>query len=212
MTGTISKSRHLLYVADPMCSWCWGFAPVISALADACAGRAQVRLVMGGLRAGETRPLSARAKAEIRLHWEAVRATTGQPFEFAFFDRDAFVYDTAPACRAVVVVRSLLPDRTLDYFTAIQRAFYVENRDVTAVATLAELARPFGIDPDEFARRFAEPAAAEAMRAHLRLKDTLAVAGFPTVILHDEGGFTGLTTGYQPLEDLLPALERWLAA
>ena len=22
-------SKHFLYVADPMCSWCWGFSPVI---------------------------------------------------------------------------------------------------------------------------------------------------------------------------------------
>jgi len=27
-------SRHLVYFADPMCSWCWGFAPAIEALAE----------------------------------------------------------------------------------------------------------------------------------------------------------------------------------
>ena len=26
--------RRLLYVMDPMCSWCWGFAPVANALVE----------------------------------------------------------------------------------------------------------------------------------------------------------------------------------
>ncbi len=25
---------HLVYVADPMCSWCWGFSPVIDAIRE----------------------------------------------------------------------------------------------------------------------------------------------------------------------------------
>ena len=27
-------SARLLYVMDPMCSWCWGFAPVAEALVE----------------------------------------------------------------------------------------------------------------------------------------------------------------------------------
>ena len=30
---------RLLYVMDPMCSWCWGFAPVVEALATQAAER-----------------------------------------------------------------------------------------------------------------------------------------------------------------------------
>ena len=32
-----------------------------------------------------------------------------------YFDRDGFVYDTEPACRAVVTMRRLLPEKTLVY-------------------------------------------------------------------------------------------------
>ena len=35
-------------------------------------------------------------KASIREHWEHVRDASGQPFDFAFFDRPRFVYDTEP--------------------------------------------------------------------------------------------------------------------
>ncbi|HAB02762.1 MAG TPA: disulfide bond formation protein DsbA, partial [Pseudomonas sp.] len=48
-------TARLLYVMDPMCSWCWGFAPVASALIEqaAQAGIA-THLVAGGLRSGAT--------------------------------------------------------------------------------------------------------------------------------------------------------------
>jgi len=50
---TAAPSRaHLLYVADPMCSWCWGFAPVIADICAAFGDRLPVRPVMGGLRPG----------------------------------------------------------------------------------------------------------------------------------------------------------------
>src|SRR3990167_5669901 len=33
----LSMQARLLYVMDPMCSWCWGFAPVLESLAEQAA-------------------------------------------------------------------------------------------------------------------------------------------------------------------------------
>src|SRR3712207_1860168 len=96
---------HLVYVADPMCSWCWGFSPVIDAIRHRFADALPIRLIMGGLRPGTTKVMDAAAKRTIRTHWEHVQEASGQPFDFGFLDRDGFVYDTEPAAKAVVVVR-----------------------------------------------------------------------------------------------------------
>ena len=46
-------SARLIYVMDPMCSWCWGFAPVAAALiAQAHEAGVPTHLVVGGLRTG----------------------------------------------------------------------------------------------------------------------------------------------------------------
>lgn len=46
-------TARLIYVMDPMCSWCWGFAPVAAALiAQAAEAGVSTRLVPGGLRSG----------------------------------------------------------------------------------------------------------------------------------------------------------------
>ena len=49
---------HLLYIADPMCSWCYGFAPVIEAIAAHFGERLPVRIMVGGLRAGNTKAMA----------------------------------------------------------------------------------------------------------------------------------------------------------
>jgi len=50
------SGHQFVYFADPMCSWCYGFAPVIAALAERFEGRLGLQLVMGGLRAGQQLP------------------------------------------------------------------------------------------------------------------------------------------------------------
>ena len=100
---------RFVYFADPMCSWCYGFSPVITALVERFEGRLGLQVVMGGLRAGNTAPMRAEDKDYIREAWTRVGAASGQPFDFSFLDREGFVYDTEPACRAVVTARRLLP-------------------------------------------------------------------------------------------------------
>ena len=204
--------KRIFYFADPMCSWCWGFAPVIARILAEAQGRAPVRLVAGGLRVGTTEPMDARAKAAIRGHWEHVQAATGQPFDFAFFAREGFVYDTGPACRAAVAMRNLAPQHTFAYLEALQRGFYAEGRDVTEPSVLAAIAEPFCAGVETFAAVYAAPEIEEATLADFRLTQALGIAGFPAVVLKDEAGLVPLTVGYQPFADLAPALEAWLQA
>ena len=78
-------------------------------MAERFKDRMPLKLVMGGLRAGNTAPMRPEDKDYIKGAWIRVNAASGQPFNFAFFDREGFVYDTEPACRAVVTARRLQP-------------------------------------------------------------------------------------------------------
>lgn len=207
-----TAGKRIVYVADPMCSWCWGFAPVIAAINESFGEAAPIRLVVGGLRAGETREMDTKSKAYIRHHWEQVQEATGQPFRFDFFERDGFIYDTEPACRAAVAIRNLAPGSTLDFFQAVQRAFYADGRDVTRGDTLAGIAEAGGVAAAVFESVFAAPEIAEATQADFQLAQALGVTGFPAVVLNDDAGYRFLTMGYQPFDALKPFLELWMRA
>jgi putative protein-disulfide isomerase len=209
-----SKSRkRLVYFADPMCSWCYGFAPAITAIAERFEDRMPLQLVMGGLRAGNTVAMRPEDKDTIRDAWTRVGAATGQPFDFSFLDREGFVYDTEPACRAVVTARRLLPRLALPFMARIQQAFYAEGRDMTSAEEIADVADEAGFDRGEFSDAFLAPDTRnETFRDFLAAQE-LGIRGFPTLIAGSEDkGYALVTNGYRPLDDLLDPLERWWAA
>jgi putative protein-disulfide isomerase len=128
----------LIYVADPMCSWCYGFGKEMTAL-TAAHPELPLEIIVGGVRAGATDVLDNAGK-QFRLgHWERVEQNSGLPFNrAAFLALEKFVYDTEPICRAVVTARRLAPEADLlAVFRALQRAFYVDGRDTTDGSVLA---------------------------------------------------------------------------
>lgn len=203
-------TARLLYVMDPMCSWCWGFAPVAAALiAQARQAGVDTRLVVGGLRTGSS-ALDASTRRYILEHWQAVNDATGQPFQFDGAMPDGFVYDTEPACRALVTARSLDGEKLWDLLARIQQAFYQQAEDVTRAQTLVNLAEQAGYDRTAFSAAFTSHEQRSATAADFTWAQDLGIAGFPTLLAERNGQLALLTNGYQPLESLEPLLGRWL--
>ena len=200
------------YFADPMCSWCWGFSPVIEAVREAYHERLKIALVLGGLRPGETAPLTAQAHEDTLHHWHQVNVRSGQPFRFEHALPDGFIYNTEPASRAVVTAGGLDPANIFAMFKAIQTAFYAEGRDVTQPAVLAELAAGLGIDAAMFLHAFDSDAARAKTQAHFAQSRKAGVRGFPTLILQRGEQLDRIADGYLPLDTVRAELDRLLAA
>ena len=204
-------SVRLLYVMDPMCSWCWGFAPVAEALVEqAQAAGVELHLVVGGLRTGSGAAMDPAKRRYILEHWQAVTEATGQPFTFEGALPEGFVYDTEPACRAIVAARSLAPDCAWRLVQLIQQAFYVQGRDVTQASVLVELAETAGLPRIEFAAVFDTAEQHAATAADFSWVQDLGIAGFPTLLAERNGQLALLTNGYQALGPLSDLLGRWL--
>ena len=205
-------NRTLLYFADPMCSWCWGFSPVIEKIRAKTAGRAETVIMVGGLRPFTDHAMTDKDKSYVRNHWEHVAESSGQPFDFDFFSRDDFTYDTEPACRAVVAVRRIDPDLAPAMLARLHRAFYAENMDVTDAAVLADLAAEIGVPLGDFQIAFEDDATRQETLADFHYAQRSQITGFPTLIGIAEGKTpVALTIGYRPWANMEPALDQWLA-
>lgn len=206
------QKRILWYFADPMCSWCWGFAPVVSAIKDAYRDDLQIALILGGLRPGTREPLSASGREEILHHWQQVQERTGQAFVFDGALPEGFVYDTEPPSRAVIALSELQSEATFSYFKSIQAAFYAEQQDVTDEAVLSAIAEQYGVEPERFQERFHAEAVAQKTYAHFYQARQAGVRGFPTVVLENDAGYRLLTHGYRSFEELQEPIDDWLRA
>lgn len=208
---------NLIYVADPMCSWCYGFARTMDALLSdpGPAAPLQLALVMGGLRPFTTDPMAPARVDEILGHWHHVHEASGQPFAAAprtALHEPGFVYDTEPASRAVVAVRSHWPKQVWRYLKAVQQAFYAEARNVTRPEVLADLAGQIGLPRTEFAHAFASQAMRDATLADFRQSQAWGIRGFPALIAEHDGALHLVAQGYLPVDALRERLGALLAA
>ena len=175
-----TRVRKLIYVGDPMCSWCWGFAPEIESLADDY----PIEVVVGGLRPGPSaQPLDDRMAASLRHHWVQVGERTGQPFDAAFLDRrDGWVYDTEPAAVAVAMIRGMDEPSTLGYFTTVQHAFYADGRDVTDFDVLTDLTSDLDVDRHAFREQLESDEAKKMAWGDFSRSRNWGIGGFPALI------------------------------
>ncbi|MCG6968356.1 MAG: DsbA family protein [Gammaproteobacteria bacterium] len=207
------------YVADPMCSWCWGFSSVVERLKRDYQDTLPFALLLGGLRPFTREPISDPMREEILHHWRQVHDMTGQEFSFAGAMPEGFIYDTEPPCRAVVAVGKLYPSLTFDYFKAVQRAFYLEQKNVTRESVLAELLETIGVDgsaPQTLSRKapflqeFRSEACQKMTQAHFHKSREFGVRGFPSMILQHQKKYFLLTSGYRSYDELRSEIEACL--
>ena len=204
-------NKELIYVGDPMCSWCWGFSPVKHKLQEQCAGRAAVTLIVGGLHINWTEPQDDERKNFLRHHWEEVGERSGQPFAYDILERDDFIGNTEPAYRAVVTAREIEGNaRALVLFAALQKAYYAENRDMDSGDVLCDLAAEHDFDRAAFAEMFNSQEMKDTTIRDFQMSQRLGVTGFPTLLVNDQHGYAYLTVGYQPYEQIENIVDAWL--
>ena len=205
-------STQLVYILDPMCSWCWGFNPVMQqVLKQAQAAGVKVTLRVGGLRTGQQAILDQSKRAYILRHWRTVAETTGQPFAFDDALPSGFLYDTEPACRALVVARQLDESYMFNFLQRLQQAFYQFGQDITQPSVLRELAVQAGYDSQAFCAAFDAAQTQATTQAEFAWVSDLAVRGFPTLLAQHQQQYALITNGYQPYAALESLLTRWIS-
>jgi putative protein-disulfide isomerase len=209
----------LILVADPMCSWCYGFGKEMSALQQRHP-EMSLEIVLGGLLAGNTDLLDETGKWFRLTHWAKVEQASGLPFNReGLMARTNFVYDTEPVCRAVVTARLLAPTADLlTIFRAFQHAFYVDALDTTDGLVLAKVgAEALGkagllVTSEEFLTVWLKKSTIEATAADFAKARAMGVTSFPTLMLDQGGTMRRVGAGYASVESLEQDLSALLAA
>ena len=196
---------EVIFVGDPMCSWCYGFGPELSRLRDELKG-VPFSMIMGGLRDGE---IFDEAKLKNHLgYWQAVHEMTGLPFDDTALSQEGFNYTTEPACRAVIAIRAIDKRKEYETYSALQKAFYAEGRDITKEEVLAEVVASVGVDKIVFMEQFQSDAIQKATAADKQKARTYGVSSFPTLIIIDKQGHMSQIRGFKKHEELIALMKR----
>lgn len=211
--NTMTEKQEIIYVGDPMCSWCWGISPTLIRLRDHFAKEnVAFKVLVGGLRPGGGDPWDSKMKGFLRHHWEQVKERSGQPFGYKLMELDKFNYDTEPACRAVVAARPLVKEKEMEFFEAIQRKFYVDSEDPKKPSFYASICDEFEINYAVFLDSFESEALKQETMEEFNLNRRWGVKGYPSVLLLNNDQLYQVANGYTTFEEMKEQVDNLLAA
>lgn len=195
----------LRYFGDPMCSWCWGFRPVLE-----CVDREYPELqritVMGGLRGESDQPMSDDLAKLIEGAWVRIEQTTGQPFNHDLWRKHRPLATTLPACRAVLAAKLVDPAHQWPFMVGMFQAYFTRALDPTRRETYLDVAERLGLDREGYETKLDSPEVEHALQQDLLLTRRFGITGFPSVVLSLGKDHYLVSPGYQPIEGMRRAI------
>ena len=202
--------RRVLFVSDPLCSWCWAMADAVDEVRRRFAGRVEFDLMMGGINTAATLPLVPAMQPRFVELWRNVAAVTGQRFALRLPADDAFVYNSVPACRAVATARLLSGEPPFAYLHALQSAFFLDAMSITRLDVQTALAEQLGFAGGRFADVYRLESTATALRTEMAAARGHGTNALPSVLTETEDGRRLLAGGYVDADMLTQLLQDWL--
>jgi putative protein-disulfide isomerase len=171
----------LVYIYDPMCSWCWGYAPTWLKLKESLPLHIDIMYGLGGLAPDSNEPMPAAMQQFLQQTWENIAQQLGSQFNFDFWTKCQPRRSTYPACRAAIIARA--SGKEQEMLSAIQQAYYLQAKNPSDIDTLHELAISIGLDGDDFLQQINSQGIDDFLKTEIAKMRQLPINGFPSLVL-----------------------------
>ncbi|RTE65885.1 DsbA family protein [Amphritea opalescens] len=193
----------LIYVMDPMCSWCYAFQPQLKEVMNRLRPGINMVCYMGGLAPDSDQPMPKEMQQAIAQTWHSIEQRTGAQFNYEFWDKCQPRRSTYPACRAVISAEQLTTGSGMKMTEAIQQAYYQQAKNPSDLPVLADLAETIGLDREQFIQQMASEKTAQTLFEDLSFCQQSGIQGFPFLGVQTDNGFDVISTGYCDQKSLL---------
>ncbi len=200
--------KILVYVHDPMCSWCYGFEPVRQQIFSRLQGRMEIIRLLGGLAPDSDAPMPESTQAMIRQAWQRIeQVIPGTEFNYDFWTLCQPKRSTYPANRAVIAARLQGAQYEQKMTARIQQAYYREARNPSESETLVELAGEIGLDKQRFDSDLASVAVEQQLMAEIQQARSIGIDSFPSVAVIEKERLLHIGLDYNDAEAMLSQIE-----
>lgn len=206
-----NKQNTLYYIHDPMCSWCWGFKPVLAQLEQGLTKDIDVQYVLGGLAQDSDQPMPDEMQHFLQQTWHNIeKKIPGTVFNFEFWTNCQPRRSTYPACRAVIAAKKQNPAIEKAMIIAIQEAYYLQAKNPSDEQTLVKLAADLELDSEQFLRDISSQETQAALLSEIKLAHQLGAQGFPSLVLKTQNNTVLLNLDYLNADVMLQQINELL--
>lgn len=207
-----SSKPTIVYLFDPLCSWCYAFEGEMEKLNAKYKGRVDFTVVAGGMITGNSvKPISSISEFMLETIPE-LEEKTGVTFGPAYVDMlkiGTELTDSERPSWAVNAIRSFGKDE-IDFASQLQKAFFFEGNSLNQDSTYEKLAAKSGVDKFAFLKVMYSDSIRTVTKENFKKVEESGVGGFPTVLLKRNGKVHLLVEGYERFEKLDKKLEKLL--
>ena len=197
----------VIYVYDSLCTWCYGFSPVMRAVYENYAQDFEFEVISGGMiLGGEERSFDDLSGFPAK-EYRRVEETTGIHFGTAFLnnlEKGQLTFNSEIPAIALSVYKVLRPKTAVEFAQHIQSSIYFDGKSPDDVELYRYLAVNEGIDPDMFENYMNDPQYQDAAHYDFALARQLRVESYPAVLIQQsETNFYLISRGfadYQTME------------
>lgn len=179
-------SATLIYCYDPMCSWCWAFAPTWKSLTSEIQtlvekGDLKIIYLLGGLAVDSDLPMPEPMQEKLQAIWKHIETEVGTEFNHDFWQSCQPRRSTYPACRACLVARSVELETKMA--ERIQHAYYLHAKNPSDISTLVACAKEIGIEEEHFLAGMDQVKQSQKLEKEIHQARQLGLNSFPSIAL-----------------------------
>ena len=207
----------IYYCFDAWCGWCFGFSGVINKISEEYRSDIFFDALSGGMIPVENKqPIKATA-AYIKNAYHQIEELAEVKFgEYYLWhinnpdESDWFPESLTPA-KAMCILKESHPEKSVAFASALQKALFIEGRDLSDPEAYRHLLPAFNLDEEDFFGKLKQDAYTEKAKYEFALVKQLQVNGFPCVLMQvSDTKFYLLARGYTSYEDLKQRIENVL--
>ncbi|MFN8438816.1 MAG: DsbA family protein [Cytophagales bacterium] len=206
----LNAQSKLIYIADPLCSWCYGFQPELDKVLEHYKGKLSVEFLVGGLGLENKKGLNREFKDGLLAHWKEVHAESKQPFDSKILNTRGLIYNSLPLCLAVQATKSIDSTAALAMHKKLQQYFFAQNKNVTQFAEIQKLAGDMSLDTAQFRTVYYLPETKTSLESEFKRVEKNGIDSFPVLILVTQKETVILSEGYTSHKNIIKKINKLL--
>lgn len=204
----------LYYINDPLCGWCYGFAPVIAEFANEFSHKVEFNVISGGMFQGLKRSSTKEFQEYCEKHCSAVVQSTGVKFGVGFlhhtYHSTTADFTSDHPSLAITVFKSFDTPHNLDFAIAVQKAIFFEGIEPNDAKHFAYLASSYGLQTQEFMEKYESPEFLHHTYQEYNLAAKLGANVFPTLLMQHNHELIKIGSGFMSKKELYKRVGAYL--
>ena len=198
----------LYYVLDPMCSWCYAFAPTWQKLFKNLPSGLHVEYVHGGLAPHSDVLMPQTMQTMLQNTWRDIEQRVGTKLNYDFWSTCKPRRSTYLACQACVCAR--VQGKEYEMIKEIQKAYYLNASNPSDRDTLEFVASNINLDVEKFSFDLESKEIINIFEKDLAQRRKLGANGFPSLILKTDNNYFNIAVDYTHYEPILKQINSYM--